>query len=114
LALAGTRDLAGRWLARSANVRRKLLALRARRIGWATRDPVERLLHERDSRQAPEAEHAYAEPDDPKTREESGDESGAAHSARAAAVRGDEDCPLGRLFGGHSFPLDDCHKGLAP
>jgi hypothetical protein len=73
-------------------------------------DPVDLLLHDRDTGQAPEAEHPDAEPDCPEAGDESDRKSCTAEPARAPAVRGDEDRALGPLGCGDSLSLDDCHR----
>jgi len=68
-------------------------------------------LHERNARQAPEAEHSDREPDDPENRDDAHDERGIPQSPRTAPVGRDEDRPVwvrGRLPG-LGF---DCRHGV--
>jgi hypothetical protein len=74
---------------------------------WRADDLVDLLLHDRDTREAPGAEHPDAEPYDPEARDECDRKASAAEPACASPVCGDEDRTLS--LGGGSFSFDDCH-----
>jgi hypothetical protein len=68
-------------------------------------------LDDRHPRQAPEAEHPDAEPDDPEGRENAHDDCGVPQSPRTPAVAGHEDRMVGRRRLGLWLRLEKGHQG---